>query len=76
MRGGSKPPAPVAATPTPKRHATRLFAALFVSYTLEGIGYIIAGTFLVAAIRENSTGWLGNGAWLLVGLAAAPSAAL
>src|SRR3954470_21816213 len=33
MHGGSKPPSPVAATPTPKRPAARLFAALFVSYT-------------------------------------------
>ena len=49
---------------------------LFVSYTLEGIGYIVAGTFLVAAIKQTSSGWLGNGAWLFVGLAAAPSAAL
>ena len=57
-------------------NAKRLFAALFVSYTLEGIGYIVAGTFLVAAIHQNSSGWLGSGAWLLVGLAAAPSAAL
>jgi hypothetical protein len=57
-------------------NAKRLFAALFTSYTLEGIGYIVAGTFLVAAIHQNSSGWLGSGAWLLVGLAAAPSAAL
>jgi MFS family permease len=57
-------------------NAKRLFAALFVSYTLEGIGYIVAGTFLVAAIHQHSSGWLGSGAWLLVGLAAAPSAAL
>ena len=49
---------------------------LFVSYTLEGIGYIVAGTFLVAAIKATSSGWLGDGAWLFVGLAAAPSAAL
>jgi MFS family permease len=49
---------------------------LFVSYSLEGIGYIIAGTFLVAAIRQNSPGWLGSGAWLVVGVAAVPSAAL
>ena len=35
-----------------------------------------AGTFLVAAIKQNSSGWLGNGAWLFVGLAAVPSAAL
>lgn len=35
-----------------------------------------AGTFLVAAIKQNSSGWLGSGAWLVVGLAAVPSAAL
>ena len=52
-----------------------LVSVLFVSYTLEGVGYIIAGTFLVAAIKQNSSGWLGNGAWLFAGLAAAPSAA-
>jgi predicted MFS family arabinose efflux permease len=54
----------------------RRFALLFASYSLEGIGYIVAGTFLVAAIKEGSPGWLGNGAWLFVGLAAAPSAVL
>jgi hypothetical protein len=52
------------------------FTALFASYTLEGIGYIVAGTFLVAAINQSSPGRLGNGAWILVGLAAAPSPAL
>lgn len=54
----------------------RRFAVLFVSYTLEGVGYIIAGTFLVAAIEQNSPGWIGGGAWVLVGLAAVPSPAL
>ncbi|WP_053757791.1 YbfB/YjiJ family MFS transporter [Streptomyces sp. AS58] len=54
----------------------RWFTALFVSYTLEGIGYIVAGTFLVAAIGQGSAGWVGGGAWVLVGLAAVPSAAL
>ncbi|MEV5749829.1 YbfB/YjiJ family MFS transporter [Actinoallomurus sp. NPDC052308] len=54
----------------------RWFSTLFASYTLEGIGYIIAGTFLVAAIEQNSPGWIGGGAWVLVGLAAMPSAAL
>ncbi|KOV83814.1 YbfB/YjiJ family MFS transporter [Nocardia sp. NRRL S-836] len=44
------------------------FAALFAGYTLEGVGYIIAGTFLVAA-----AGSLGSGAWVLTGLAAAAS---
>ncbi len=78
MRGTPRPAAvtPVVAPPAPMENAKRLFAALFVSYTLEGIGYIVAGTFLVAAIHQNSSGWLGSGAWLLVGLAAAPSAAL
>jgi MFS family permease len=43
---------------------------------LEGIGYIIAGTFLVAAINETASGPVGNGAWIVVGLAAVPSTAL
>ncbi len=47
-----------------------------MSYTLEGIGYIVAGTFLVAAIEQSSPGWIGSGAWVLVGLAAVPSSAL
>ncbi|MFJ9711976.1 YbfB/YjiJ family MFS transporter [Streptomyces sp. NPDC101234] len=54
----------------------RWFGALFVSYTLEGVGYIVAGTFLVAAIGQGSPGLLGSGAWVLVGLAAVPSSAL
>jgi MFS family permease len=61
----------------PRRPRThRWFACLLASYTLEGIGYIIAGTFLVAAIEQTSPGWIGSGAWVLVGLAAVPSAAL
>lgn len=54
----------------------RWFFALLVSYSFEGIGYIIAGTFLVAAIDQSSPGWIGGGAWVLVGLAALPSSAL
>ena len=60
--------------PGPRTH--RWFTALFASYTLEGIGYIVAGTFLVAAIEQSSPGWIGSGAWVLVGLAAVPSSAL
>ncbi|MFI6406720.1 YbfB/YjiJ family MFS transporter [Streptomyces sp. NPDC050548] len=63
---------PEAATAT----ADRRFVALFVSYSLEGVGYIVAGTFLVAAIAQGSPGWIGGGAWVLVGLAAVPSSAL
>ncbi|WP_425581515.1 YbfB/YjiJ family MFS transporter, partial [Streptomyces yatensis] len=76
-------PAPPSASATPgaERGAAgprthRWFTALLASYTLEGIGYIIAGTFLVAAIEQSSPGWIGSGAWVLVGLAAIPSAAL
>ncbi|MEW1839107.1 YbfB/YjiJ family MFS transporter [Nonomuraea angiospora] len=46
------------------------------AYTLEGTGYIIAGTFLVAAIDQTAPGLAGSGAWVLVGLAALPSTAL
>ncbi|GAA5034730.1 YbfB/YjiJ family MFS transporter [Actinopolymorpha pittospori] len=53
----------------------RWFSVLFASYTLEGIGYIVAGTFLVAAIEQSSPGWISSGAWVLVGLAAVPSSA-
>ena len=59
-----------------RKTTRRPFALLFGSYTLEGIGYIIAGTFLVAAIAQHSPGRLGTAAWLVVGLAAIPSAAL
>ncbi|SFJ33482.1 Predicted arabinose efflux permease, MFS family [Amycolatopsis sacchari] len=67
------PPEPggVVAAERPRTH--RWFSALFVSYSLEGVGYIIAGTFLVAAIGQGSPGSLGAAAWVLVGLAAVPS---
>jgi MFS family permease len=67
------PPDPASAAPPAPR---RWFVALLGSYFLEGIGYIIAGTFLVAAIEANTPGSVGTSAWVLVGLAAAPSAAL
>ncbi|POX58457.1 MFS transporter [Streptomyces sp. Ru62] len=72
-------PAPGASAPGPGTAGPRThrwFGALFVSYTLEGIGYIIAGTFLVAAINQSSPGWIGGGAWVVVGLAAVPSSAV
>jgi MFS family permease len=64
-----------AARPTSPPRTHRWFSALFACYSLEGIGYIIAGTFLVAAIEQTSPGWVGSGAWVLVGLAAVPSSA-
>lgn len=52
------------------------FVQLLASYTLEGIGYIVAGTFLVAAVSQTTTGWVGTVAWILVGMAAMPSTVL
>lgn len=75
LRPEDPPAAPVPGSPATAR-THRWFGALFVSYFLEGVGYIVAGTFLVAAIGQGSPGWLGSGAWVLVGLAAVPSAAL
>jgi len=56
--------------------ANRRFGGLFVAYSLEGVGYIIAGTFLVAAIDQSAPRWAGTGAWVLAGIAALPSSAL
>jgi MFS family permease len=54
----------------------RWFTLLLLAYTLEGVGYIIAGTFLVAAIDQTASTTLGSSAWIIVGVAAVPSAAL
>jgi hypothetical protein len=54
----------------------RWFTALLATYSLEGVGYIVAGTLLVAAIDQTAPNWVGTGAWVLVGLAALPSSAL
>ncbi|MGW2959043.1 YbfB/YjiJ family MFS transporter [Streptomyces sp. NPDC001220] len=75
LRPEDAPPVPVSGSRTTAR-THRWFGALFVSYFLEGVGYIVAGTFLVAAIGQGSPGWVGSGAWVLVGLAAVPSSAL
>ncbi|WP_232524304.1 YbfB/YjiJ family MFS transporter [Nocardiopsis gilva] len=54
----------------------RAFQLLLAGYFLEGVGYIIAATFLVAALAGSGLTWLGNGAWVLVGVAAIPSCVL
>lgn len=47
--------------------------SLGVSYFLEGLGYIVLGTFLVAAVAAGGQPWEGPAAWVVVGLAAAAS---
>jgi hypothetical protein len=70
------PSAATSAAPARPRATRRWFTALSASYTLEGVGYIIAGTFLVAAVAQSGPGWLGDSAWIVVGLAAIPGSAL
>ncbi len=47
--------------------------SLGLSYFLEGLGYIVLGTFLVAAVATGGRSWEGPAAWVIVGLAAAAS---
>jgi predicted MFS family arabinose efflux permease len=50
---------------------------LAVAYFLGGVGYIVAGTFIVAIVSAvPGLEELGAGAWILVGLAALPSTPL
>ncbi len=75
---------PMPGAPAPSRspsldaagRAGRGFAVLVTSYSLEGFGYIVAGTFLVAAVDQHAAAWVGTGAWVVVGIAAIPSAVL
>lgn len=63
-------------TPTPTHPGPLLwFVLILISYSLEGVGYIVAGTFLVAAIDQSAPGLTGANAWTLVGLAALLSTA-
>ena len=70
------PPAP--APPVSRVHALPIaHVLLFAAYFLEGIGYIVTGTFLVAIV-DGTPGLQGIGAdvWIVVGLAVIPSAVL
>jgi MFS family permease len=50
---------------------------LFTAYFLEGIGYIVTGTFLVAIVDSTPRlGGIGVDVWIVVGLAVIPSAVL
>ncbi len=74
-RTSTPAPTPTSAPTTgPRPH--RWFAILTVSYFLEGAGYIVAGTFLVAAVTATGPRWLSSSVWMLVGVAAVPSCAV
>jgi MFS family permease len=68
--GTSEPPAAPGSIPFP-------MVLLGVAYFLDGAGYIVAGTFLVAIVATvPGLADLGAGAWVLAGVAGAPSAVL
>lgn len=67
---GAAPPPPDGAAPSSPGVAGW---ALGISYFLEGLGYIVLGTFLVAAVAVGGRPWEGPAAWVIVGLAAAIS---
>jgi predicted MFS family arabinose efflux permease len=59
------------------RRVSRPMLLLAVAYFLGGVGYIVAGTFIVAIVSAvPGLEELGAGAWILVGLAALPSTPL
>jgi len=77
--GWSVPPARHVRTPAPavKAKGPRWrFPLLVMSYSLEGVGYIIAGTFIVAAAGETVPPGLVGIVWIVVGSAALPSVML
>ena len=74
LRHPSQPPGGPA--PAPAKPVPFPLPLLAASYLCAGFGYIITGTFLVVVVRATPglTPWA-NGAWVVVGLAAIPSAA-
>ncbi len=72
---GATPRAAAGPAPTaPRMRWTPALVLLVVAYALEGLGYIVSGTFLVAILRRlPETAHLASYAWVLAGLAAIPS---
>jgi MFS family permease len=64
-----------AVAPRPAAPGDVSFPRLAVSYFLEGLGYIVSGTFAVRAVQRSPglEGWA-PWVWVAAGLAAAPSA--
>jgi len=71
-------PAPLPAAGAYARVGAALaLAVLALAYFLEGIGYIITGTFLPTIVEGlPGLGGLGAGVWILVGIAAVPCTVL
>jgi len=69
---GAPPPPPSGGSPSRTSPSVHWWT-LGTGYFLEGLGYIILGTFLVAAVSAGGAEWTGPAAWVVVGLAAIPS---
>lgn len=53
-----------------------IWRVLLAAYFCEGLGYIIVGTFLVAAVGGHGNSSVGPAVWIVVGLAAVPASVL
>ena len=70
----SSPPR-AAASAQPRAAPTLTIGRLAAAYFLEGLGYIVSGTFAVAAVRRvEGLAAFAPWTWVLTGVAAAPSA--
>ncbi|MGH2457453.1 MAG: YbfB/YjiJ family MFS transporter [Chloroflexota bacterium] len=68
---------PAAPPPRPPLAARATLGVLLAAYFLEGAGYSATATFLVALVdRMPGLNTIGTSAWIVVGLAAAPSCVL
>lgn len=76
-RGGDQKSATGATAPAQLTLPRFVVALLFAAYFLEGLGYIVTGTFLVAIVnRMPGLDGFGNAMWIVVGVAAIPSGVL
>lgn len=74
---GQPPPGTAPGAPPVPRGPGFSFGQLAAAYTLEGLGYIVSGTFAVVAVRRTpGLEALAPWTWALAGLAAVPSAPL
>ncbi len=76
-RSNDQHPTASATAPTELTLPRFIVALLFVAYFLEGLGYIVTGTFLVAIVNQMpGLDGFGSATWIVVGVAAIPSGVL
>ncbi|SFI89112.1 Predicted arabinose efflux permease, MFS family [Paenibacillus sp. UNC496MF] len=74
VRSGGAKPSVQAAIAAPPSDARRIVIVLMIAYGLEGLGYIVTGTYLAAFAKTvSSLPNLASVSWMVVGVAAAPS---